>query len=67
MSWSNRALSVWVCLIVLLVLGCSGEKGEDDVQEVIDYGTGKSQVDTYQRLRTQIKDIQQEREGQFEE
>ena len=56
-----------VCLTFLFMIGCSGKKGEDTAQKVIDYGTGKTQVDTYQQLKKQIKTINQERSKQFDE
>lgn len=53
-------------LALFIVGGCS--KGvEEAVQEGIDYGTGKTQVDAYQRLQKQIKTMNEERSQQFKE
>ena len=55
------------CLTLLLVTGCSSQKQEDPTQKVIDSVTGKTQVDTYQQLQKQIKDIDQKKSKQFDE
>ena len=58
---------VGLLLVVLLIAGCSSRGEEDATQKVIDYGTGKKQVDSYQQLKTQIKTIRKEEERQFDE
>ena len=57
----------WVYLALFLIIGCSGKKGEDTTQKVIDYGTGKAQVETYQELKKQIRAIHQEETKQFDD
>ena len=56
-----------ISLAILLMPGCAPEKKEDEVQKVIDYGTGKTPVEAYQQLQDQIKTINEERRQQFEE
>ena len=56
------------CLAFLLIMtGCSGKKGEDATQKLIDYGTGKTQVETYQGVRRQLKSINEKKSQQFNE
>ena len=43
--------------LFLLVAGCSGKEDDSALQQTIDYGTGKTQVDTYQRLKGQVNEI----------
>jgi len=49
-----------------MMAGCS-KQAEEATQKVIDYGTGKTQVETYQQLKQQIKTLNEERSRQFEE
>lgn len=65
MNYRNRFFST--CLTLLLVTGCSNQKQEDSTQKVIDSVTGKTQVDTYQQLQKQIKDVDQQKSKQFDE
>ena len=54
------------CLMLLVMTtGCSGKKEEETTQKLIDYGTGKTQVDTYQQLKKQIKTIKEDESKQF--
>ena len=55
-----------VVLFFPFVIGCSGEKGEDKVQKIIERGTGKTQVDTYQNLKKQIRSIKREKDRQLQ-
>ena len=45
------------CLALLLVAGCSPQS-KQEAHDALDYGTGKTQVDTYQSLKRQIHAIQ---------
>ena len=49
-----------VCFIGLVVGGCSQKGEENALKQTVDYGTGKTQVDTYQRLKGQIHAIHEE-------
>ena len=51
-----------VSVAVFLMMGCSQDQ-ENSVQKVIDYGTGKTQVETYQRLKQQIKTLEHKKLG----
>ena len=51
---------------VAFLAGCSRE-AKEDARKVIDYGTGKSQVETYQQLRKQIRSVTEEHEKQLKE
>ncbi len=52
-------------VMVLMLAGCS--KVDEATQQTIDYGTGKTQVDASQRLRKQIKAINEETSRQSKE
>ena len=55
-------------MALFLIMGCSKAKAANDAtQKVIDYETGKTQVDTYQGLKKQIKTLQQQESKQFDE
>lgn len=53
-------------LVLFIIAGCS-KGAEETTQKVIDYGTGKTQVETYQNLRREIKAINEKNSQQFEE
>ena len=55
-----------IVLVMFIVVGCS-KGAEETTQKVIDYGTGKAQVDAYQNLRKQIKTINEKNSQQLEE
>ena len=55
-----------ILFFVCMMIGCS-QKTEEATQKVIDAGTGKSQIGTYQQLQKQIKTINKERSKQFDE
>jgi len=59
-----RQWLLWGPLASLLIIGCGGG-AEEATQEMIDHGTGKRQVETYLKLKQQIRDIQEttERSG----
>jgi len=62
----RMVFAVW--LSVFLTLGCSqAKKADQATQEVVDYGTGKTQVESYQGLQKQIKGIAKEEARQFDE
>ena len=55
-----------IVLLLFIVAGCSKE-AQETTQKAIDYGTGKTQVDAYQRLKQDIQTMNEERSEQFEE
>ncbi len=55
-----------IVLMLFIVVGCS-KGAEETTQKVIDYGTGKTQVDMYQRLKAQIKTMNEENAQQFDQ
>ena len=65
MTYRNQLFGL--LLTLFLILGCSPKKTEESTQKVIDYTTGKTQVDTYQQLKKQIRTIHQEETRQFDE
>ena len=52
---------LFTCLTIFLVTGCSEKGKENALQETIDYGTGKTQVNAYQRLKSQIHAIKEQK------
>lgn len=66
MGLKVRRKILGIGLVLFMIAGCS-KQAEETTQKVIDYGTGKTQVDTYQRLKTQIKTINEKNSQQFEE
>ncbi len=46
-------------VMLLVIVGCSRQQ-QEEAGEVLDYSTGKTQVETYQRVKTQLKTIQQD-------
>ncbi|MFH1857984.1 MAG: hypothetical protein ABH845_03675 [Candidatus Omnitrophota bacterium] len=62
----RRTRLLGTMLAGLFLLGCSRQV-EEATQKVIDEGTGKTQVETYQRLQRQVREMNRDREKQFDE
>ena len=62
----SRKIILCVFVMTAALSGCS-RQAQEETQKVIDYGTGKKQVETYRQLQGQIRTIRREKAKQFEE